>query len=80
MPGERLCYTSVSDDPNMQGEMQATATIRKVPVGAKIEIVQEGIPDAIPPEACYLGWQESLRNLAKPVEPDIRGQASQSLS
>ncbi len=72
-PGERLRYTNVFDDPHMQGEMQTTVTIRKVSVGAEIEIVQEGIPDAIPPEACYLGWQESLRNLAKLVEPDIRG-------
>ena len=71
-PNERLRYTDVFDDPNMPGEMLVTVDIRKVALGAEIEIVQEGIPDAIPPEACYLGWQESLRNLARLVEPDIR--------
>ncbi|HEU4661922.1 MAG TPA: SRPBCC family protein [Pseudolabrys sp.] len=71
-PGERLRYTDKFDDPNLPGEMQVTVTLKKVSVGTDIEIVQEGIPDAIPPEACYLGWQESLRNLARLVEPDIR--------
>jgi uncharacterized protein YndB with AHSA1/START domain len=71
-PGERLRYTDKFDDPNLPGEMQVTVTLKKVSVGTDIEIVQEGIPDAIPAEACYLGWQESLRNLARLVEPDIR--------
>jgi uncharacterized protein YndB with AHSA1/START domain len=71
VPGERLRYTDKFDDPNMPSEMQVTVTLKKVSVGTDVEIVQAGIPDAIPPEACYLGWQESLRNLAKLVEPDI---------
>lgn len=71
-PGERLRYTDKFDDPNLPGEMQVTVTLKKVSVGTEIEIVQKGIPDAIPPEACYLGWQESLRNLARLVEPDFR--------
>jgi len=71
VPGERLRYTDTFDDPNLPGEMQVTVTLKKVSVGTDIAIVQEGIPDLIPPEACYLGWQESLRNLAKLVEPEI---------
>jgi len=71
VPGERLRYTDKFDDPNLPGEMQVTVTLKKVSVGTEISIVQEGIPDAIPAEACYLGWQESLRNLAKLVEPEI---------
>ena len=71
VPGERLRYTDKVDDPNLPGEMQVTVTLKKVSVGTEISIVQEGIPDAIPAEACYLGWQESLRNLAKLVEPEI---------
>jgi uncharacterized protein YndB with AHSA1/START domain len=71
VPGERLRYTDQFDDPNLPGEMQVTVTLKKVSVGTEISIVQEGIPDAIPAEACYLGWQESLRNLAKLVEPEI---------
>ena len=55
----------------MPGEMQVTVTLTKVSVGTEISIVQEGLPDVIPVEACYLGWQESLQNLAKLVEPDI---------
>ena len=70
-PGERLRYTDKFDDPNLPGEMQVTVTLKKVSVGAEVNIVQEGIPDVIPVEACYLGWQESLRNLAKLVEPEI---------
>jgi uncharacterized protein YndB with AHSA1/START domain len=73
VPGERLRYTDKFDDPNLPGEMQVTVTLKKVSVGTEISIVQEGIPDAIPAEACYLGWQESLRNLAKLVEPEIGG-------
>lgn len=71
VPGERLRYTDKFDDPTLPGEMQVTVTLKQVSVGTEIEIVQEGIPDAIPLEACYLGWQESLRNLARLVEPEI---------
>jgi len=71
VPGERLRYTDKFDDPNLPGGMEVTVTLKKVSVGTEVEIVQAGIPDAIPPEACYLGWQESLRNLAKLVEPEI---------
>jgi uncharacterized protein YndB with AHSA1/START domain len=71
VPGERLRYTDKFDDPNLPGEMQVTVELKKVSVGTEINIVQEGIPDAIPAEACYLGWQESLRNLARLVEPEI---------
>ncbi len=71
VPGERLRYTDTFDDPNLPEEMQVTVTLKKVSVGTDLDIVQAGIPDAIPPEACYLGWQESLRNLARLVEPDI---------
>jgi uncharacterized protein YndB with AHSA1/START domain len=71
VPGERLRYTDKFDDPNLPGEMHVTVTLKKVLVGTEVTIVQEGIPDAIPVEACYLGWQESLRNLSKLVEPEI---------
>jgi uncharacterized protein YndB with AHSA1/START domain len=71
VPGERLRYTDKFDDPNLPGEMQVTVTLKPVTVGTELNIVQEGIPDAIPAEACYLGWQESLRNLARLVEPEI---------
>src|SRR5262245_19586796 len=71
VPAERLRYTDKFDDPNLPGEMQVTVTLKPVAVGTEVNIVQEGIPDAIPAEACYLGWQESLRNLARLVEPDI---------
>jgi len=70
-PNERLTYTDRFDDPNLPGEMRVTVTLRKVAVGTEVTIIQEGVPDAIPVEACYLGWQESLRNLARLVEPDI---------
>ena len=70
-PGERLRYTDAFDDPNLPGEMQVTVTLKKVSVGTELDIVQSGIPDLIPPEACYLGWQESLTLLAKLVEADI---------
>lgn len=72
VPHERLRYTDRFDDPNLPGEMEVTVTLRSVSVGAELEIVQAGIPDLIPAEACYLGWQESLKNLARLVEPDIR--------
>jgi uncharacterized protein YndB with AHSA1/START domain len=71
VPGERLRYTDKFDDPNLPGEIQVTVTLKQVLVGTEINTVQEGIPDAIPVEMCYLGWQESLRNLAKLVEPEI---------
>ena len=60
VPGERIRYTDRFDDPNLPGQMQATITLKKVSVGTELNIVQEGVPAAIPPEACYLGWQESL--------------------
>ena len=71
VPNERLRYTDKFDDPNMPGEMTVTITLKKVVVGTELNIVQEGVPDAIPVEACYLGWQESLENMKKLVEPDI---------
>jgi uncharacterized protein YndB with AHSA1/START domain len=71
VPGERLRYTDKFEDPNLPGEIQVTVILKKVLVGTEVTIVQEGIPDVIPVEACYLGWQESLRNLAKLVEPEI---------
>jgi len=71
VPAERVRYNHKFDDPNLPGEMQTTVTLKKVLVGTEVTIVQEGIPDVIPPEACYLGWQESLRNLARLVEPEI---------
>ncbi len=71
VPHERLRYIDKFDDPNLPGRIQVTVTLRKVSVGAELGIVQEGLPDIIPPEACYLGWQESLRNLARLVEPEI---------
>jgi len=72
VPQELIRYTDKFDDPNLPGEMQTTITLRKALVGTEIHIVQEGVPDVIPPEACYLGWQESLTLLAQLVEPDIR--------
>jgi uncharacterized protein YndB with AHSA1/START domain len=73
VPGERLRYTDAFDDPNLPGQMQTTVVLRKVSVGTEINITQEGVPDAIPAEACYLGWQESLTLLAQLVEPEIPG-------
>ena len=71
VPGEQIHYTDKFDDPNLPGEMHTTITLRKVLSGTELTIVQEGIPAAIPPEACYLGWQESLVLLAKLVEAEI---------
>jgi uncharacterized protein YndB with AHSA1/START domain len=68
---ERLRYTDKFDDPDLAGDIQVTVTLKKVSVGTELDIVQEGLPDVIPVEACYLGWQESLRNLARLVEPEI---------
>ncbi len=70
-PRERICYTDKFDDPNMPGELRVTVTLKKVSCGTELSIVQEGVPDVIPAEACYLGWQESLGQLAKLVEPEI---------
>lgn len=70
-PGKRIVATDVFDDPNLPGELRTTYTLTKVFVGTDVAIVQENIPDVIPPEACYLGWQESLELLAKLVEPEI---------
>ena len=71
VPNERLHYTDRFDDPNLPGEIHVTVTLKKVSVGTELNVVQEGIPDVIPVEACYLGWQQSLENLAKLVEPEI---------
>jgi uncharacterized protein YndB with AHSA1/START domain len=71
VPGERLRYTDKFDDPNLPGEMQVTVTLKQVSCGTELNITQEGIPDVIPAEMCYLGWQDSLRNLASLVEPEI---------
>jgi len=71
VPNEKLVYTDKFDDPNMPGEMRVTVTLKAVSVGTEIHIEQSGIPDMIPPEGCYLGWQDSLRKLALLVEPEI---------
>jgi uncharacterized protein YndB with AHSA1/START domain len=68
---ERIRHTDAFDDPNLPGEMQTTITLKKVSCGTELSIVQEGLPDAIPAEACCLGWQESLALLAKLVEAEI---------
>lgn len=70
-PGELLKYIDKFDDPNMPGEMQVTITFRKVMCGTELKVTQEGIPDMIPTEMCYLGWQESLSMLAQLVNPEI---------
>jgi uncharacterized protein YndB with AHSA1/START domain len=71
VPHERLRWTDRFDDPNLPGEMTVTVRLKKVSVGTEVNIVQEGIPDVIPPEACSLGWQESLSLLANLVEAEI---------
>ena len=71
VPNERIRHTDKFDDPNLSGELQVTVILKKVLVGTQVNIVQEGVPDAIPAEACYLGWQESLMLLAKLVEAEI---------
>ena len=68
---ERIRYTDQFDDPNLPGEMTTTVTLKQVSCGTDVSIVQEGVPEVIPPEMCYLGWQESLAQLAHLVEPDI---------
>lgn len=71
VPHERLVYTDEFDDPTLAGEILVTVTLEAVPVGTEVTIVQEGVPEIIPIDGCYLGWQESLCNLARLVEPDI---------
>jgi uncharacterized protein YndB with AHSA1/START domain len=73
VPNERIRYTDSFDDPNLPGELQVTVTLKKTSFGTDLSIVQEGVPDVIPAEACYLGWQESLTLLAKLVEAEIPG-------
>jgi uncharacterized protein YndB with AHSA1/START domain len=73
-PHERIRYTDKFDDANLPGEMQTTITLKKVSCGTEVTIIQEGLPEAIPAEACYLGWQESLIGLSKLVEPEIPDQ------
>ena len=71
VPSERIRYTDKFDDPGLPGEMQTTVTLKQVSCGTELTIVQEGVPGVIQPEACYLGWQESLMQLAQLVEPEI---------
>ncbi|OIR19705.1 hypothetical protein GALL_05880 [mine drainage metagenome] len=71
IPNERIRHTDVFDDPNLPGEMTTSITLKPVSCGTELNIVQEGVPEMIPPEACHLGWQESLAQLAQLVEPDI---------
>ena len=73
VPHERISYTDQFDDPNLPGEIQVTVVLAKVSCGTDINIVQEGLPEVIPVEMCYLGWQESLAQLAALVEPEIPG-------
>ena len=73
VPGEKIVYTSQFDDANLPGEMKTTVTLKPVLCGTEIQAVQEGIPAVIPVEMCYLGWQESLAQLAHLVEPNIPG-------
>jgi uncharacterized protein YndB with AHSA1/START domain len=70
-PNERIRYTDAFEDPNLPGQMQTTVSLKKVSCGTEVSIVQEGVPEVIPAEACYLGWQESLTLLAKLVEAEI---------
>jgi len=74
VPGERVRYTDRFDDPNLPGEIVCTVTLKKVSCGTELNVVQEGVPGVIPAEACYLGWQESLEQLARLVEPEIPDQ------
>jgi uncharacterized protein YndB with AHSA1/START domain len=71
IPHERIRYIDKFDDPNLSGEMQVTVNLKKVSTGTELNIVQDNVPDQIPPEACYLGWQESLILLGKLVEAEI---------
>lgn len=71
LPNERLRYGDRFEDPAMPGDIEVTVQLKAVPSGTEISIVQSGVPDVIPPDACYLGWQQSLQNLARLVEPEI---------
>lgn len=73
IPNERIHYTDSFDDPNLPGQMRTTISLRPVSCGTDLTIVQEGLPEAIPVEMCYLGWQESLEQLTRLVEPEIPG-------
>ena len=73
VPNERIVHTDRFDDPNLSGEMRTAISLRKVSCGTELEVVQEGIPDAIPVESCYLGWQQSLALLAQLVEGEVPG-------
>ena len=73
VPNERILHTDKFDDPNLPGEMRTTVSLKKVFCGTELDVVQEGIPSAIPTEACYLGWQESLKLLGQLVEAEIPG-------
>ena len=72
-PSEKIVYTDKFDDPNLPGSMKTTVSIKAVSAGVELNVVQEGIPEAIPVEMCYLGWQESLAQLKRLVEPEIPG-------
>lgn len=71
IPGRKLVYTDRFDDPNLPGEMTVTVELKAVSCGTEMTVVQDGVPDMIPPESCYLGWQESLAKFARLVEPEI---------
>ena len=71
VPNERICHTDEFDDPNLPGIMKVTISLKNVSCGTELNVVQEGVPDIIPPEACYLGWQESLNLLAMLVEAEV---------
>ena len=73
VPNERICHTDKFDDPNLPGEMKTTVSLKQVSCGTEVSVVQEGVPGNIPPEACYLGWQESLALLAQLVEAEVPG-------
>ena len=73
VPNEKLRYTDKFDDPGLKGDIEVTVLLKSVPMGTEVSIVQSGIPDVIPVDACYLGWQDSLAGLARLVEPDIPG-------
>ena len=74
VPNERIRYTDQFDDPNLPGTMHVTVTLRALPFGTELTVVQEGIPEVIPVEMCYMGWQESLEQLARLVDPEIPDQ------
>jgi len=73
VPGQKIRHTDKFDDPNLPGEIITTVTLREVSVGTEIDIVQEDVPSVIPPDACYLGWQDALDQLARLVEPEVPG-------